>query len=88
MRACRSIDTSDLRSPPLQVLENKKAYSQPHERRDGPGWVNTTMGTLDDTVKAEMELEPSVRGVADVVEQHMSSGANLYLDWRGELLGW
>lgn len=53
-----------------------------------PGWVNTIMGTLDGTVEAEMELEPSVRGVADVVEQHMGSGASLYLDWRGEPLTW
>ena len=35
-----------------------------------PGWVNTAMGTLDGTVDAEIELEPSVRGVADVVERH------------------
>jgi NAD(P)-dependent dehydrogenase (short-subunit alcohol dehydrogenase family) len=53
-----------------------------------PGWVSTAMGTLDGTVEAEMKLEPSVRGVADVVEQHMGSGANLYLDWRGEILDW
>ncbi len=32
-----------------------------------PGWVNTAMGTLDNTVDAEIELEPSVHGVADVV---------------------
>ncbi|TCP29201.1 SDR family oxidoreductase [Sphingomonas sp. BK235] len=53
-----------------------------------PGWVSTAMGTLDGTVEAEMELEPSVRGVADVVERHMGSGDNLYLDWRGEKLDW
>jgi NAD(P)-dependent dehydrogenase (short-subunit alcohol dehydrogenase family) len=53
-----------------------------------PGWVNTAMGTLDGTVEAEMELKPSVRGVADVVERHMGSGNNLYLDWRGEKLDW
>lgn len=32
------------------------------------------MGTLKGTVNAEIELEPSVRGIADVVEKHMSSG--------------
>ncbi len=53
-----------------------------------PGWVNTAMGTLDGTVDAEIELEPSVRGVADVVERHMGSGENLYLDWQDRPLAW
>ena len=53
-----------------------------------PGWVRTAMGTLDGTVEPEMELEPSVRGVADVVERHRGSGENLYLDWRDSPLGW
>ena len=53
-----------------------------------PGWVNTAMGTLDGTVDAEIELEPSVRGVADVVERHMGSGENLYLDWQDQPLDW
>ena len=46
------------------------------------------MGTLDGTVDAEIELEPSVRGVADVVERHMGSGENLYLDWQDQPLDW
>ena len=53
-----------------------------------PGWVATDMGTLGGTVAAEMELEPSVRGVADLVEQHRGSGENRYLDWEGRSLGW
>ena len=53
-----------------------------------PGWVNTAMGTLDGTVDAEIELKPSVRGVADVVERHMGSGENLYLDWQDRPLAW
>ena len=53
-----------------------------------PGWVSTAMGTLGGTVKAEIELEPSVRGVADVVEKHMASGENLYLDYQDERLDW
>ena len=53
-----------------------------------PGWVRTAMGTLDGTVEPEMELEPSVRGVADVVERHRGSGENLYIDWRDTPLGW
>ncbi len=53
-----------------------------------PGWVRTAMGTLDGTVEPEMELEPSVRGVADVVERHRGSGENRYLDWEGRPLDW
>ncbi len=53
-----------------------------------PGWVATRMGTLDGTVAAEMELEPSVRGVADVVERHMGSNQNLYRDWEDRPLAW
>lgn len=53
-----------------------------------PGWINTAMGTLDGTVEAEIELEPSIRGVADVVMKHMGSGENLYLDYQDNRLEW
>lgn len=53
-----------------------------------PGWVRTAMGTLDGTVEAEIDVEPSVRGVADTVERHMGSGENLYLDWEDRALDW
>ena len=53
-----------------------------------PGWVATRMGTLDGTVAAEMEIGPSVRGVADVVERHRGSGDNLYRDWKDTPLEW
>ena len=53
-----------------------------------PGWVRTAMGTLDGMVEPEMELEPGVRGVADVVERRRGSGENLYLDWRDTPLPW
>ncbi len=53
-----------------------------------PGWVRTAMGTLDGTVEPEMELQPSVLGVADVVERHMGSGENLYRDWQDAPLDW
>ena len=53
-----------------------------------PGWVATRMGTLDGTVQAEMELGPSVRGVADVVARRRGSGENLYLDWEDKPLPW
>lgn len=53
-----------------------------------PGWVRTAMGTLDGTIEPEMELEPSVRGVADVIERHRGSGENLYVDWQDSPLAW
>ena len=53
-----------------------------------PGWVRTAMGTLDGTVEPEMELAPSVRGVADVVERHRGFGENLYRDWQDSPLEW
>ncbi len=53
-----------------------------------PGWAATAMGTLDGTVAAEIDIETSVRGVADVVEHHMGSGEQLYLDYRDQSLLW
>ena len=53
-----------------------------------PGWVRTAMGTLDGTVEPEIELEPSVRGVAAVVERHMGSGQNLYRDYQDQPIEW
>ncbi len=53
-----------------------------------PGWVNTDMGTLGGTVAAEIELEPSVRGVADVVERRMGSGGQHFIDYQDRPLDW
>ncbi|MDM9628606.1 SDR family NAD(P)-dependent oxidoreductase [Rhizobium sp. S152] len=53
-----------------------------------PGWARTAMGTLDGAVEPEIELETSVQGVADVVERHMATGENLYLDYEGTRLPW
>lgn len=53
-----------------------------------PGWAATAMGTLDGTVAAEIDVDTSVRGVADQLERHMGSGRQLFLDYRGEPLPW
>ncbi|MBA8879646.1 SDR family NAD(P)-dependent oxidoreductase [Phyllobacterium myrsinacearum] len=53
-----------------------------------PGWARTSMGTLDGAIEPEIEVEPSVRGVADVVETHMGTGENLYLDYQNNRLDW
>ena len=46
------------------------------------------MGTLGGTVAAEIELEPSVCGVADVVERRMGSGRQLFVDDLDRPLDW
>ncbi len=53
-----------------------------------PGWAATDMGTLNGTVAAEIDVETSVRGVADVVERHMGTGEQLYLDYQDQSLVW
>ena len=53
-----------------------------------PGWARTEMGTLGGTVEPEIELDTSVRGVADVVERHRGSGEHLYLDYEDTRLPW
>ena len=51
-----------------------------------PGWVATSMGTLDGTVEAEISVDESIRGVAKVLEDHAGNGENRYLDWEGSTL--
>lgn len=53
-----------------------------------PGWVETAMGTLDGTVDAEISVDESVTGVARVLEAHMGTQTNRYLDWEGNDLPW
>ena len=53
-----------------------------------PDWAATSMGTLDDTVEAEISVDESVTGVADVVEANMGSGDNRFLDYTGKTMPW
>ena len=53
-----------------------------------PGWAATDMGTLSGTVSAEIDVETSVRGVADVVERHMGSGKQMFVDYQDQPLEW
>lgn len=48
-----------------------------------PGWVATAMGTLNGTVEAEIGVEESVTGVADVLTANMGCGEHRYIDWEG-----
>lgn len=53
-----------------------------------PGWAATAMGTLDGTVVAEISVDDSVKGMVEVLKEHMGTGENLYLDWQGRSLTW
>jgi len=53
-----------------------------------PGWARTAMGRFDGAVEREIELQTSVQGVADVVERHMATSKNLYLDYEDSKLPW
>ncbi len=46
------------------------------------------MGTFYGAVEPEIELQTSVQGVADVVERHMATSKNLYLDYEDSKLPW
>lgn len=73
------------------LTRNLYTAQQPNRRtvlNVHPGWVNTDMGTLHGTVPYEIELGPSVRGVADVVEHHFNSGQQAYVDYQDRILAW
>ncbi|WP_414833039.1 SDR family oxidoreductase [Afifella sp. YEN Y35] len=53
-----------------------------------PGWAATAMGTLDGTVAAEISVEESVAGMAEVLKANMGCREHRYLDWRGNTLPW
>lgn len=49
-----------------------------------PGWVRTDMGGPE----APLDIETSVRGLADVIESRQGSGGQAYLDYTGAALPW
>ena len=49
-----------------------------------PGVVRTAMGGTD----APLDIETSVAGVADVIEQRWGSGGHVYVDYRNEIIPW
>lgn len=53
-----------------------------------PGWAATAMGTLNGTVEAEIDVETSVRGIAERVERHRHSGEHLYVDYEDRRWPW
>lgn len=49
-----------------------------------PGWVRTDMGGED----APLDVETSVRGIADVLEAQAGAGGWHFLDYKGETIPW
>ena len=60
------------------LIENTMPRAMASLTRDG----SLHEGTLDGTVSAEMEISPSARGIASVVERDSGSGENLYRNWQ------
>lgn len=49
-----------------------------------PGWVRTDMGGAE----ADLDVETSVTGMANVIEARLGESGIAYLDYRGETLDW
>ncbi len=49
-----------------------------------PGWVRTDMGGPS----APLDVETSVKGLAQVIEQHANRAGVAYLDYQGKTLPW
>ena len=49
-----------------------------------PGWVETDMGGKG----ADLDVATSVRGLADVIEEHRATPGSAFLDYSGSTLGW
>jgi NAD(P)-dependent dehydrogenase (short-subunit alcohol dehydrogenase family) len=49
-----------------------------------PGWVRTDMGGAN----ADIDVETSVRGIADVLDAQAGAGGHQFLDYRGETIPW
>jgi NAD(P)-dependent dehydrogenase (short-subunit alcohol dehydrogenase family) len=49
-----------------------------------PGWVRTDMGGSN----ADIDIETSVRGIADVIEAEQGTQRHSFLDYRGQTLPW
>ncbi len=74
-----------------KAMLNRLSRSFASELEDGitvlnmhPGWVRTDMGGPN----AEIDVETSVRGIADVLEAQAGAGGQQFLDYRGKTIPW
>jgi NAD(P)-dependent dehydrogenase (short-subunit alcohol dehydrogenase family) len=49
-----------------------------------PGWVRTDMGGPN----ADIDVQTSVRGIADILEAKAGAGGHEFLDYKGDTLAW
>jgi NAD(P)-dependent dehydrogenase (short-subunit alcohol dehydrogenase family) len=49
-----------------------------------PGWVRTDMGGAH----ADIDVETSVTGIADILEAQAGAGGQLFIDYKGETIPW
>jgi NAD(P)-dependent dehydrogenase (short-subunit alcohol dehydrogenase family) len=49
-----------------------------------PGWVRTDMGGMN----ADIDVETSVTGIANVLEERAGSGGQHFLDYKGNTIPW
>jgi NAD(P)-dependent dehydrogenase (short-subunit alcohol dehydrogenase family) len=49
-----------------------------------PGWVRTDMGGAN----ADIDVETSVSGIADVLDAKMGRGVHEFVDYKGDILPW
>jgi NAD(P)-dependent dehydrogenase (short-subunit alcohol dehydrogenase family) len=67
-----------------------RSFRARHAERDmtvlalHPGVVRTSMGGPN----APLDIETSVKGVADVIEQRWGSGGQAFVDYRNEIIPW
>jgi NAD(P)-dependent dehydrogenase (short-subunit alcohol dehydrogenase family) len=87
----KTSDHADLYSASKAALNSlTRSFVARHADKDltvlslHPGWVRTDLGGDG----APLEVETSVKGLADIVEQRRGSGGHVFLDYRGATLPW
>jgi len=78
-RASKAALNTLLRSFAVRTRNRKRTVLAVH-----PGWVRTDMGGA----QAPLDVETSVRGMADTLEKRRGSGGVAFVDYRNETMPW